>query len=69
VPEKYGRLVQDIYKNLKTLVRCSIGDTEKFTVEVGHHQVSALSPYLFILVMDVITEEISDKPPENMKQN
>jgi hypothetical protein len=49
-----------------TLVSSSIGDTENFSVEVGLHQGSALTSYLFILVIDVITEEMSDKPPKNM---
>jgi hypothetical protein len=66
VPEKYVRLVQDMYKDVKTLVRCSTGDTEKFTVKVGLHQGSALSPYLFILVIDIITEGIRGTPPGDM---
>ena len=52
------RLVQDMYKDVKTLVKSSVGKTENFTVKVGLHQGSALSPYLFDLVMDVITEDV-----------
>ena len=43
-PEKYVTLMQDMYKGVKTLVRSSVGDTEEFTVKVGQHQGSALSP-------------------------
>ena len=34
VPEKYVRLVQDIYEGVRTLVRSSVGETEGFTVKV-----------------------------------
>ena len=66
VPEKYVRLVQDMYTDVKTLVRSSVGDTEKFTVKVGLHQGSALSPYLFDLVMDVIAKDVKEAPPWSM---
>ena len=65
-PEKYVRLVQDMYKEVKTLVRSSVGDTEKFTVKVGLHQGLALSPYLFDLIMDVIAENVKETPPWSM---
>ena len=55
VPEKYVTMVQDMYK-VKTLVRSSVGDTDEFTVKVGLHQGSALSPYLFDLIMDVVAD-------------
>jgi hypothetical protein len=63
VPEKYVRLVKDISKNVKTLVKCITGETEKFTVKVGLDQGSALSPDLFILVIDIITEGIRGTAP------
>ena len=62
-PEKYVRLVQDMYKEIKTLPRSSVGDAEKFTVEVGLHQGSALSPYLFNLIMDIIADDVKENPP------
>ena len=66
VPEKYVRLVQDMYQNVKTLVRSSVGETEKCTVNVGLHQELALSPYLFDLIMDVLTREVKEEPPWSM---
>ena len=39
------------------------GDTEYFQVGVGLHQGSALSPLLFILIMDVLQTEIGKEPP------
>ena len=66
VPEKYVRLVQDMYTDVKTLVRSSVGDMGKFTVKVGLHQGSALRPYLFDLVMDVIAKDVKEAPPLSM---
>ena len=31
-------VVQDMYESCKTMVRCAVGVTEKFKVEVGLHQ-------------------------------
>ena len=55
-----------MHKEIKTLVRCSVGDTEQFTVKVGLHQGSTLSPYLFDLVMDVIAVSVTEAPPSSM---
>ena len=42
------------------------GETEYFPIEVGVHQGSALSPPLFIIIMDVLTENIEKDPPSAM---
>ena len=44
VPEKYVKLVQDMYTGCRTKVRRVAGESSKFNVEVGLHQGSALSP-------------------------
>ena len=36
-------------------------DSEEFTVRVGIHQGSILSPFVFIVVMDVVTGEVAKK--------
>ncbi|KAK3518329.1 hypothetical protein QTP86_018784, partial [Hemibagrus guttatus] len=58
VAEKYVRVVQDMYERSLTVVRCAVGQTEEFKVEVGLHQGSALSPFLFAIVMDQLSEEV-----------
>ncbi|KAK2910488.1 hypothetical protein Q8A73_008203 [Channa argus] len=66
VAEKYFRVVQDMYESCKTVVRCAVGVTEEFKVEVGLHQGSALSPFLFALVMDRLTDEVRQESPWTM---
>ncbi|KAK3545396.1 hypothetical protein QTP70_006940 [Hemibagrus guttatus] len=63
VAEKYVRLVQDMYEGSRTVVRCAVGQTEEFNVEVGLHQGSALSPFLFAIVMDQLSEEVRQESP------
>ena len=58
VPEKYTRLVKDMYHQSETVVRCSTGTSEPFAVEVGLHQGSAFSPFLFAIMMHSLTENI-----------
>ncbi|KAK3573176.1 hypothetical protein QTP86_014847, partial [Hemibagrus guttatus] len=66
VAEKYVRVVQDMYERSRTVVRCAVGQTEEFNVEVGLHQGSALSPFLFAVVMDQLSEEVRQESPWTM---
>ena len=66
VPESYVRVVQDMYKDCVTVVRSAVGTTDEFRVEVGLHQGSALSPFLFAVVMDKLTDEVRQEPPWTM---
>ena len=61
--EKYVKLVQDMYDDSTTAVRCAVGVTEGFEVKVGLHQGSALSPCLFAMVMYRMTDEIREEAP------
>ncbi|KAK3520883.1 hypothetical protein QTP86_010611 [Hemibagrus guttatus] len=61
VAEKYVRVVQDMYERSRTVVKCAVGQTEEFKVEVGLHQ--ALSPFLFAIVMDQLSEEVRQESP------
>ena len=63
VPTKYVALIKDMYNNVMTRVRTSDGDTDDFSIKIGLHQGSALSPYLFALVMDEVTRDIQGDIP------
>jgi hypothetical protein len=47
-----------MYDNVVTSVQTSDRDTNDFLINIGLHQGSALSPYLFALVMDEVTRDI-----------
>ena len=64
--EKYVSIVQDMYDDTTTAVRCAVGVTEGFEVKVGLHQGSALSPCLFAMLMDRMTSEIREEAPWTM---
>ncbi|GJR38233.1 ataxia telangiectasia mutated family protein [Tanacetum coccineum] len=62
-PRRYIRVIRDMYDGAKTRVRTSIGNTEFFPVEVGLHQGSAISPYLFALILDELSRGIQEDIP------
>ena len=64
--EKYVQLVQDMYEGSETVVRCAVETTESFKVKVGLHQGSALSPFLFAVIIDKLTDEVRREPPWTM---
>ena len=66
VGEEYIKVIQDMYDGCTPSVRTLIGSTESFEVKVGLHQGSALTPLLFITVMDVISKEVGREPPDTM---
>ena len=63
VPEAYIKIIQDMYEDCETQVTTREGNTEYFNVKVGLHQGSAISPLLFIIIMDVLASEIDKEPP------
>ena len=63
VPTKYVNLIKDMYNNVVTSVRTCDGETDAFPIKIGLHQGSALSPYIFALVMDEVTRDIQEDVP------
>jgi hypothetical protein len=63
VLSKYITLIKDMYDNVVSSVRTSDRDTNDFSINIGLHQGSALSPYLFALVMDEVTRDIQGGIP------
>ena len=64
--ECYIRIIKDIYHGATTNVRSAAGLTEKFRVGVGLHQGSVLSPFLFAIIKDKLTEDIRKEAPWDM---
>ena len=48
------------------MVRCAVGVTEEFRMEVGLHQGSVLSSFFFAMVMDRLTDELRQESPWTM---
>jgi len=59
----YVRVIKDICEGGKTMVRTPGGVTDDFCVGIGLHQGSALSPFLFSLIMDELTKGIQNEVP------
>ena len=57
IDEWLVRLVQSIYKDLRSRVRVGDGYNKEFGVGVGVHQGSVLSPLLFIMVLEALPRE------------
>jgi hypothetical protein len=56
-------LIKDMYDRVVTSARTTDGDTNVFPVNIGLHQGSTLSPYLFALVVDEVTRDIQGDIP------
>ncbi|XP_077862361.1 uncharacterized protein LOC144344061 [Saccoglossus kowalevskii] len=56
IPETIVRAVMSLYEGAKTRVRVGSELSEEFEVKVGVHQGSVLSPLIFVVVIDVVTE-------------
>jgi Reverse transcriptase (RNA-dependent DNA polymerase) len=52
-----------MYTNDVTYVRACDGESDIFPIKIGLHQGSALSPYIFTLVMDGIIKDIQEDIP------
>ena len=61
VPGAEVRMVEGTYEETKGRVVCAPGISEEFRVDVGLRQGSALSPLLFIAVVEVISRKVSTR--------
>ena len=57
IDEWLVRLLQSMYKDVRSRVRVGDGYSEEFGVGVGVHQGSVLSPLLFIIVLEALFRE------------
>ena len=56
LPETLVKAVMSLYEGAETKLRVGSGLSVKFSVKVGVHQESVLSPLLFAMVIDEVTE-------------
>ena len=59
VPEAEVRLVEGIYKGTKGRVLVGHGLSEVFSINIVLRQGSALSPLMFIMVMELVSRKVS----------
>jgi len=63
VPIKYIDIIKDMYDGIVANVRTCGGITSDFSITIGLYQGSALSPFLFAIVMNELTRAIQDEIP------
>ncbi|GMQ10051.1 hypothetical protein CsSME_00053205 [Camellia sinensis var. sinensis] len=63
VTKGYIDVIRDMYEGVVTTIRSSAGQTFEFSIAVGLRQGSAVSSYLFVLVMDKLPRNIQDDVP------
>ena len=59
--EYYVKAVMKIYKEVLSWVKVEGEDSKEFAVRVNIHQGSVLSPFIFAVVIDVVTEVVENE--------
>ena len=63
VVEKYVGLVHDMYQSSMKVVRCAVVVTNGFRADVGLCQVLTPNTFVFVMVMDRLTDEVRQEFP------
>ena len=59
----YIKGIQDMYEGAMINIWTPMGLTKPFSVQVGLHQGSALSLFLFVAILDKLSKDIRDTVP------
>ena len=57
LPEVLVKAIMSLYEGSRTKVRVGLCLSEEFEVRVGVHQGSVISPLIFAIVVDAVTEQ------------
>ena len=60
VPEQYVSVVKDMYEETETVISVASGSSRSFKVDVGVHKGPVVSPLLFIIALNVLTEDTKE---------
>ena len=60
IQEALARSVMSLYKGVRMKVKVATHLCDEFEVNVGIHNGSVLSPLMFVIVIDVVTNKIGD---------
>ena len=58
---KYINIIKNMYDGVVANIRTCEGITSDFSITIRLHQRSALTPFLFVIVMDDLTRAIQDE--------
>jgi len=67
ISEKLVRIIKSMCDGAVTTVRSGRGNTLVFEIKVGVHRGSCLSPLLFIIVMDAVSDYVRHDVPWDMQ--